>query len=64
METEFDTADGAVRVIDFMPRRGENAPRLMRIVEGVRGRVRMRMELSLRPDYGSVTPWLERAPGT
>jgi len=34
----------------------------MRIVEGIRGRVPMRMELSLRPDYGSITPWVELAP--
>src|SRR4051795_12452277 len=33
LETDFETADGAVRVIDFMPRRGVGAPRLMRIVE-------------------------------
>jgi GH15 family glucan-1,4-alpha-glucosidase len=59
LETDFETAEGAVRVIDFMPRRVEGPPRLMRIVEGVRGRVSMRLELSLRPDYGSVTPWLE-----
>ena len=52
---------GAVRVIDFMPRRGEGPPRLMRIVEGLRGRVPMQMELSLRPDYGSVRPWIELA---
>ena len=62
LETDIETADGAVRVIDFMPRRVEGPPRLMRIVEGLRGRVPMRMELSLRPDYGSITPWLEAAP--
>ncbi|HEV7752449.1 MAG TPA: trehalase-like domain-containing protein, partial [Baekduia sp.] len=45
LETELETADGAVRVIDFMPRRGSGPPRVMRIVEGVRGRVPMRMEL-------------------
>ena len=33
----------------------------MRIVEGLRGRVPMRMELSLRPDYGSIKPWVEPA---
>jgi GH15 family glucan-1,4-alpha-glucosidase len=48
-------------VIDFMPRRGDGPPRVMRIVEGVRGRVPMRMELSLRPDYGSTRPWVEHA---
>jgi GH15 family glucan-1,4-alpha-glucosidase len=62
LETDFETAGGAVRVIDFMPRRGEGAPRLMRIVEGLRGRVPMRMELALRPDYGSISPWVERTP--
>jgi GH15 family glucan-1,4-alpha-glucosidase len=61
LETEFETAEGAVRVIDFMPRRGDGAPRLMRIVEGITGRVPMRMELSLRPDYGSLVPWVEPA---
>jgi GH15 family glucan-1,4-alpha-glucosidase len=62
LETDFETAEGAVRVIDFMPRRGDGPPRVMRIVEGLRGRVPMRMELSLRPDYGSIKPWVERAP--
>jgi GH15 family glucan-1,4-alpha-glucosidase len=61
LETDFETAEGAVRIIDFMPRRGDSAPRLMRIVEGLAGRVPMRMELALRPDYGSVKPWLEQA---
>jgi GH15 family glucan-1,4-alpha-glucosidase len=62
LETEFETADGVVRVIDFMPRRGQGPPHLMRIVEGLRGQVPMRMELSLRPDYGSIVPWTELAP--
>jgi GH15 family glucan-1,4-alpha-glucosidase len=62
LESDFETAEGMVRVIDFMPRRGDGPPRLMRIVEGLRGRVPMRMELSLRPDYGSIVPWVEPAP--
>jgi GH15 family glucan-1,4-alpha-glucosidase len=61
LETDFETADGTVRVIDFMPRRSQGPPRLMRIVEGVQGRVPMRMELALRPDYGSIRPWVELA---
>jgi GH15 family glucan-1,4-alpha-glucosidase len=61
LETEFEVPDGVVRVIDFMPRRMQGPPRVMRIVEGMRGRVPMRMELSLRPDYGSITPWVEPA---
>ena len=59
LETDFETTEGIVRVTDFMPRRGHGPPRLMRIVEGLSGRVPMRMELRLRPDYGSITPSLE-----
>jgi GH15 family glucan-1,4-alpha-glucosidase len=62
LETDFETDDGVVRVIDFMPRRGDGPPRLMRIVEGLSGRVPMRMELALRPDYASIVPWVEPAP--
>jgi GH15 family glucan-1,4-alpha-glucosidase len=62
LETDFETAEGEVRVIDFMPRRGDGPPRLMRIVEGLKGRVPMQMELSLRPDYASIIPWVEPAP--
>ncbi|MDP9393349.1 MAG: glycoside hydrolase family 15 protein [Actinomycetota bacterium] len=59
LETEFDTDSGTVRVIDLMPPRGE-APDVVRIVEGVRGSVPLRMELRLRFDYGSVIPWVRR----
>jgi GH15 family glucan-1,4-alpha-glucosidase len=61
LESDFETPEGAVRLIDFMPRRAQGPPRVMRIVEGLRGRVPMRMELSLRPDYGSIRPWVELA---
>lgn len=59
MTSEWDTPDGSVRVLDFMPPRGE-APDVVRIVEGVSGRVPMRMRLRLRFDYGHVTPWVRR----
>jgi GH15 family glucan-1,4-alpha-glucosidase len=62
LETDFETAEGKVRVIDFMPPPGEGPPRLMRIVEGLRGHVPMRMDLALRPDYAEVTPWVQKAP--
>jgi GH15 family glucan-1,4-alpha-glucosidase len=61
LETDFETSEGAVRLIDFMPRRAQGPPRVMRIVEGLRGRVPMRVELALRPDYGSIRPWIELA---
>jgi GH15 family glucan-1,4-alpha-glucosidase len=59
LETEFETADGLVRLIDFMPPRDE-APTVIRIVEGVRGSVPMAMVLRLRFDYGHVVPWVYR----
>jgi GH15 family glucan-1,4-alpha-glucosidase len=62
LETEWETRDGAVRVIDFMPPRG-TAPDIVRIVEGVRGRVEMHTELVIRFDYGAVVPWVRRIDG-
>src|SRR5712691_11653298 len=59
LETDWETDDGAVRVIDFMPPRGE-APDIVRIVEGLRGSVEMSSELVIRFDYGSIVPWVRR----
>jgi GH15 family glucan-1,4-alpha-glucosidase len=59
LETTFETEDGTVRVVDFMvPRLAD--PDVVRVVEGVRGRVPMRMELRIRFDYGRLTPWVRR----
>jgi len=57
LETTWETPDGTVRVVDFMPPRGK-APDIVRIVEGVEGSVRMRSELVIRFDYGHVVPWV------
>jgi GH15 family glucan-1,4-alpha-glucosidase len=57
LETEWSSASGTVRVIDFMPPRG-HSPDVVRIVEGVSGTVQMRSELRLRFDYGQVVPWV------
>ncbi len=59
LETELSCDDGIVRVIDFMPPRGE-APDVVRIVEGVEGTVPVHMRLSIRFDYGSIVPWVRR----
>jgi GH15 family glucan-1,4-alpha-glucosidase len=62
LETEIETAQGCVRLIDFMPPRGEN-PDIVRIIEGVRGEVTIKMELIVRFDYGRVVPWVRKRDG-
>ncbi|MET9484434.1 glycoside hydrolase family 15 protein [Streptomyces sp. NPDC006638] len=59
LESEWDTPRGTVRVTDFMPPR-DGAPQLIRIVEGVSGRVPMRSALRMRFSYGRVTPWVHK----
>ncbi len=59
VETTFVTRGGEVCVTDFMPPRGTNS-HLIRIVRGVRGRVKMRMEIAIRFDYGRTVPWVTR----
>jgi GH15 family glucan-1,4-alpha-glucosidase len=61
LETTFETAEGAVRLIDFMPVRGSHSD-VFRIVEGLRGNVTMRMELSLRFHFGRTIPWVTHLP--
>lgn len=63
LETDFETASGAVRVIDCMPLSDERWD-VLRIVVGLRGRVAMNMELIIRFDYGSIVPWVSRSDGT
>jgi GH15 family glucan-1,4-alpha-glucosidase len=57
LETDWETADGAVRVVDFMPPRART-PHLIRITAGLRGTVAVRSALRLRFDYGRVVPWV------
>jgi GH15 family glucan-1,4-alpha-glucosidase len=59
LETEFDTGDGVVRVIDCMPPHGDTGE-LVRIVEGVSGTVEMAMRFIVRFDYGRTVPWVWR----
>ncbi|WP_238163584.1 trehalase-like domain-containing protein [Kribbella capetownensis] len=62
LESEWDTPEGTVRIIDFMPPRGQ-APDIVRIVQGVSGAVPMVGELRLRFDYGQIIPWVRNVGG-
>ena len=66
LETEMDCDGGTVRIVDCMPPRGlerGHNPDVVRIVQGVRGRVAMRMHLTVRFDYGWVVPWVSQHDG-
>jgi GH15 family glucan-1,4-alpha-glucosidase len=63
LETEIETDKGAIRLIDFMPPRGEN-PDIVRIIEGVRGEIALKMELIIRFDYGRIVPWVRKRKGS
>ncbi len=60
LETRFETADGAIDLIDFMPPRG-NASDVVRLVRGVRGRVKMHMQLVIRFGFGINIPWVKKS---
>jgi glucoamylase len=62
LDTVFETADGVVTITDFMPV-GQDNSSVIRLVRGLRGRVAMQMQLSMRFDYGISVPWVTRLPG-
>jgi GH15 family glucan-1,4-alpha-glucosidase len=59
LETTFRTDDGEVALVDCMSPRTET-PQIVRLVRGKSGEVRMKMQLVLRFDYGSIVPWVRR----
>jgi GH15 family glucan-1,4-alpha-glucosidase len=59
LETRFETANGVVALIDFMPPRG-NASDVVRLVRGVRGKVKLQMQLVIRFGFGTDIPWVRR----
>jgi GH15 family glucan-1,4-alpha-glucosidase len=59
LETRFATANGTVALIDFMPPRGD-ASDVVRLVRGVAGKVKLRMELVIRFGFGADIPWVKR----
>ena len=60
LETRFTTAGGTVAVIDFMPPRGK-ASDIVRLVRGISGRVKLRMELVIRFGFGTDIPWVKKS---
>lgn len=63
LETEFETADGVVVLVDFMPfPHREDEISIIRLVEGRKGMVAMRMEAAFRFDYGRIVPWVRHRP--
>jgi GH15 family glucan-1,4-alpha-glucosidase len=62
LETDLECEQGAIRLIDFMPRRA-GASALVRIVRGLEGRVPMHTDFVVRFDYGSIIPWVTQTRG-
>ena len=62
LETVHRAHGGSVAVIDTLVA-SDGKHRLVRLVEGRSGSVRMRMRLVIRFDYGSIVPWV-RTDGT
>ncbi|HJT37162.1 MAG TPA: glycoside hydrolase family 15 protein [Actinomycetota bacterium] len=64
LETTIAAGGGEARLYDFfaMRRGGRDQPyrQLIRIVEGVRGRIDLQFKAQPRFDYGAVKPWFRR----
>jgi GH15 family glucan-1,4-alpha-glucosidase len=60
LETRFEAATGTVALVDFMPPRGQ-ASDIVRLVRGISGAVKMRMQLVIRFGFGVDIPWVRRA---
>ncbi|RYB02505.1 glycoside hydrolase family 15 protein [Lichenibacterium ramalinae] len=59
LETRFETEAGTVLLVDAMGRR-EGHGDVVRLVRAESGSVPMRVEIVLRPGYGTVVPWVSR----
>jgi GH15 family glucan-1,4-alpha-glucosidase len=59
LETTYETPEGSVQILDFMPLRGSHS-HVVRIVRGLEGKVAMRGILAIRFSYGQAVPWVQR----
>ncbi len=62
LETEIETAEGAVLITDCMPSWKGHSD-IVRLVRGLRGRVTIETEIAIRFDYGSLIPWVRKIEG-
>jgi GH15 family glucan-1,4-alpha-glucosidase len=65
LDTRIETQDGEIKLTECMamPHHETDAPQIVRVIEGRRGRVPMRMEWIVRFNYGSIVPWVTREDG-
>jgi GH15 family glucan-1,4-alpha-glucosidase len=59
LETTHEGPDGTVQVIDFMPIHSSHTS-IVRLVKGLKGKLRMQTDLAVRFDYGVAVPWVSR----
>jgi GH15 family glucan-1,4-alpha-glucosidase len=64
LETTFQNSAGEACLFDCLPMRrgGKHDPyqQILRIVEGVKGRMDLTIEIIPRFDYGAIKPWIRR----
>jgi GH15 family glucan-1,4-alpha-glucosidase len=64
LETTFEAATGTARLIDCLPLRPGRELRgyrqILRILEGIAGRVECLVEVAPRFDYGAIRPWIRQ----
>ena len=64
LETTFLTRGGSARLTDCftMKRGGEHTPhqQILRVIEGIKGLVKVKADVVPRFDYGSIKPWIRR----
>ncbi len=64
LETTFREENGEARLLDFFTMRkgGEHLPhqQILRIVEGIKGKIAFEIDIVPRFDYGSIRPWIRR----
>src|SRR5689334_9063790 len=59
LETTHTTSTGSFRVVDVMPI-GDQRADVVRRIEGLTGKVRVRHEWIVRLGYGRIRPWVTR----